>query len=294
MDLYQLKTFVCVAREGSVTRASEVLHLSQPAVSAHIKGIEDALGLTLFERTPRGMSLTPEGERLLERAERTLAVHQDLMDEATRLKGHLTGKLRLGAGGNATHASVGKLVTTLSERCPDVEVVLRHGTSQEIVAGLHNGSLDAGFYNEPGEAQPDLEAFEVARFTIFVVAAKGQFNASHGPDWSALGEHPWVYPTASACCGRTAESLFRAHHIRPKRIISVDREDVTRTLVAGGIGVGLLHADTALEASRRGEVDLLFEAPAQVRVVFAYLANRARDPLLVAAASILQDRPLKT
>src|SRR5207237_3000722 len=95
MDIYQLKTFVAVAREGSITRASEVLHLSQPAVSAHIKAIEDALGLALFERTPRGMSLTHDGQRLLAKAEQALAVHQELMDEATRIKGHLTGTLRL-------------------------------------------------------------------------------------------------------------------------------------------------------------------------------------------------------
>jgi DNA-binding transcriptional LysR family regulator len=50
MDIYQLKTFVVVAREGSVTRASEILHLSQSAVSAHIKAIEDALALALFDR----------------------------------------------------------------------------------------------------------------------------------------------------------------------------------------------------------------------------------------------------
>lgn len=65
MDIYQLRTFVVVAREGSVTRASDVLHLSQPAVSAHIKAMEDGLGLSLFERTPRGMSLTQDGQRQL-------------------------------------------------------------------------------------------------------------------------------------------------------------------------------------------------------------------------------------
>ena len=76
MDFYQLKTFVTVAREGSVTRASERLHLSQPAVSAHIKALEDALGLTLFERTPRGMSLTADGRRLVVKAELALSAHR--------------------------------------------------------------------------------------------------------------------------------------------------------------------------------------------------------------------------
>src|SRR5882724_1511214 len=107
MDLHQLRTFVVVAREGSITRASELLHLSQPAVSAHIKAIEDALDLTLFERTSRGMSLTPDGERLLAKAERTLGAHQELMDEAKRIKGRLTGRLRFGAGSNGNNEAIG-------------------------------------------------------------------------------------------------------------------------------------------------------------------------------------------
>ena len=289
MDLYQLKTFIAVARERSITRASELVHLSQPAVSAHIKAIEDALGLTLFDRTPRGMTLTADGERLLAKAERTLAAHQELMDEATRIKGHLTGKLRLGAGSNSNHEVIGRLLTALSEHCPDVEVALKHGTSLDILAGLRNGTLDAGFYNEAGEPEGDLATLEVSQFRIDVVASPGLVAASARLDWKALAELPWIYPTASACCGRTAESLFKTHHVRPKRIISVDREDVTRTLIAGGIGIGLLHADTARAAERRGEVELLFESPTLVRVLFAHLASRAADPLLAAASTIMQD-----
>jgi DNA-binding transcriptional LysR family regulator len=289
MDIYQLKTFVVVAREGSITRASELLHLSQPAVSAQIKAVEDALALALFERTARGMSLTSEGQRLLVKAEQTLAVHQELMDEATRIKGHLTGKLRLGAGSNSNHEAIGRLLTLLSERCPEVEVALKHGTSMEILAGLRNGSLDAVFYNEAGAPEPDLATVEVSRFTTYVVARPGLVAGSDPVAWGALAELPWIYPTSSACCARTAEGLFKTHRIRPKRILSVDREDVTRTLIAGGIGVGLLHADTARKAQARGEVDLLFECQDLVRVLFATLVSRADDPLLTAAASIVRE-----
>jgi DNA-binding transcriptional LysR family regulator len=242
MDLHQLKTFVAVAREGSVTRASELLHLSQPAVSAHIKAIEDLVGLALFERTSRGMSLTNEGRRLLVKAEQMLAVHQEFMDEATRSKGRIAGKLRVGAGSNSNHEAVGRLLTRLSERCPEVEVALKHGTSAEILAGIKSGNLDAGFYNEPDEPDSALTTVEVSRFSIYLVAPAGRVAVSDPPEWSALGEMSWIYPAASACCGRAAEGLFKTNHIRPKRIISVDREDLTRTLIAGGIGVGLLHA----------------------------------------------------
>src|SRR5579859_4676017 len=79
MEIHQLRTFVAVAREGSITRASELLHLSQPAVSAHIKAMEEALGVTLFERTSRGMDLTTDGQRIRAKAEQTLGAHQELM-----------------------------------------------------------------------------------------------------------------------------------------------------------------------------------------------------------------------
>lgn len=290
MDIYQLKTFVTVAREGSITRASGLLHLSQPAVSAHIKAMEDTLGVSLFERTPRGMSLTHDGQRLLAKAEQTLAAHDELMAEAMRSKDELTGKLRLGAGSNSSNEAIGVLLTVLSERCPGVEVALKHRTSQEILAGIRNGSLDAGFYNEPGEAPPDLTTVEVAQFAIYLVAAPGVVAASRRQDWKAIAELPWIYPTESACCSRTAERLFASHRFRPRRVISADRQEVTKTLVVSGIGVGLLHADAARDAERRGEVELLFEAETRVRVLFAHLAGRAQDPVLVAASSIMRAR----
>ena len=73
MELYQLTTFVAIAREGSLTRAAERVFTSAPAVSAQLKALEDELGVKLFERTSRGMALTEAGQRLLEEAERTLA-----------------------------------------------------------------------------------------------------------------------------------------------------------------------------------------------------------------------------
>jgi DNA-binding transcriptional LysR family regulator len=288
VDIYQLRTFVVVAREGSVTRASEALHLSQPAVSAHIKTMEEGLGLSLFERTPRGMSLTHQGERLLAKAERTLAAHQELMDEASRDRGELIGKLRLGAGTNSNNEAIGRLLTVLSERHPGVEVALKHGTSQQILADIRNGTLDAGLYNDPGRPDPDLATLEVSQFKIYLVAAPGVVAPSPRLDWASLAELPWIYPASSACCGRTAEDLFKLHRIKPKRIVSVDRQEVSKTLIAGGIGVGLLHADSAKAGQRRGEVEILFEAETVVRVFFAYLESRKRDALLEAAASIIQ------
>ncbi|AJQ93464.1 LysR family transcriptional regulator [Gynuella sunshinyii] len=288
MEIHQLKTFMTVAREGSISRAAETLCLSQPAVSAHIKAIEDTFGLILFERTPRGMSLTREGEQLLRKTEQTLGAHQDLLTEAARLKGRLNGKLHIGNSSTASTEALGRLMIALSERCPEVELVVQHGNTAELLKGIRNGSLDAGFYNDSHLPDEDISSLEVGRFSIFLAAPPGLVDTSEPVDWQALAQLPWICPTVQSCCKQAADHLFEAHNIRPQRIISIDREAVTRTLIGGGVGVGLLHADSAREAQLRGEIEIICEAQKHVRVLFAHTRKRVHDPLLMMARSILQ------
>jgi len=288
MEIHQLKTFIAVAREGSITRASEQLYLSQPAVSAHIKAIEDTLNLILFERTPKGMSLTLDGERLLAKAELTLAAHRELLEEATRIKGSLTGKLRIGAGGNVSTELLGRLLVMLSERCPEVDVSLQHGSSQNILKGVRDGNLDGGFYNESGTSDIDLATTEISSFGIYLAAPPEFMMDTLSVNWQGLEEVSWICPPVNTCCGVAAERLFKQHNIQPKRMISIDSEKVTRTLIAGGVGVGLLHGATAKDAEACGEFKLLCQAQESVSVLFAYLKGRDNDPLLLAVNSILE------
>lgn len=291
MDIHQLRTFVTVAREGSITRASEILHLSQPAVSAHIKAIEDSLGLSLFERSARGMSLTHDGRRLLEKAEQTLAAHQALLAEAARVKGRTAGKLVLGAGRNSSELSIARLIAQVSERLPELELSVQDGGSHQILERILRGELDAGCYNEPGEPPRELRAHELSRFGVCVAAAPGLVAPAQKRDFRALAELPWIFPTASSCCGTAAKALFEAQQIRPARIIDVDRESMTRSLVESGAGVGLLHRETATLAQAEGELEVLYETPTVVRVLFAYLASRAQDPRLASVVSLLTTDP---
>jgi DNA-binding transcriptional LysR family regulator len=280
MEIHQLKTFLAVAREGSITRASEQLYLSQPAVSAHVKAIEDTLGLTLFQRTPQGMCLTADGQRILIKVEQTLSAHQHIFEEATRMKGRLTGNLRIGIGCQSAPQALGELLTKLAERYPDVDISLQHGASADVIEGIRQGRLDAGFYSEAGEAESIFHTVEVDQFSIYLTAPAGLINLSLPVDWKELESLPWICPASSTCCGRAAETLFDRHDIRPEKMISIDREQVTKTLIAGRVGVGLLHTDTAREAQLSGEVDILCEAHKSAKILFACLNQRIDDPLL--------------
>lgn len=252
--------------------------------------LEEELGIELFARSARGMQLTPDGERMLARAERTMASHRELLDEATRIKGRLSGRFRIGAANNLSSNAIGKLIAGLAERHPDVEPVLMHYTApDDIMEALRSQALDAGFYNELSEPANDLTTMQVDSFGIFL-AAPAQVSLGKGPvDWRTLENLPWILPGPRSCCGSAAEALFLRHQFRPKQVISVDKEAVTRTLIAGGVGVGMLHTSTANEAKALGEVDLLLMARSDVRVVFAPERNRTEDPFLRASQAILQE-----
>lgn len=96
MDLQQLRTFVAISQEGNLTRASDKLCLSQPAVSAQLKALEDELSLKLFERAVRGMKLTPAGRILLEEARSALSAARKICTRARELVGRIEGEFKLG------------------------------------------------------------------------------------------------------------------------------------------------------------------------------------------------------
>ncbi|AFO93380.1 LysR family transcriptional regulator (plasmid) [Phaeobacter inhibens] len=287
MDISQLKTFVTVAREGSITRASELLFRSQPAVSAHIKTMEDTLGLTLFQRTPRGMSVTTDGQRLLVEARQLLDNHQKFLEEASRLRGRLAGQLRVGAGRNLGSTEVSRLLADLSKNFPDLEVALQHGTSSSVLDDIRNGRLDAGFFIDPDEAHTDLETLEISHFSVYLAAAPDLVSERSDLDWTRLETLPWIYPTYSSCCGRIAERLFKENGIQPARIINVDDETITRTLIASGAGIGLVHVSSAGTEPVSGDIALLLEVRKSTRVLFAHLASRAKDPIISAVRDLL-------
>ncbi|MEP3245983.1 MAG: substrate-binding domain-containing protein [Sneathiella sp.] len=233
------------------------------------------------------MSLTAHGKKILVKAQQTLKSHQEPLEEASRIKGSLTGKLRLGAGDGIAAEALGHLLLELSKRHKSVDVVVQHGTSSEILTALLNGTLDAGFYKESGLPDPKLKTTEVANFGIYLAAPPGLVDRSNGIDWKALKKLPWICPTSSTCCGRAADALFQSQQIKPEKIISIDREAVTRTLIAGGVGLGLLHVNTAHEAEQKGEVELICKTETAVSVLFAYQESCQDDPVLKAANSIL-------
>lgn len=292
MDIYQLKTFVTIAAEGSITKASELLFLSQPAVSAHIKALEDELGLQLFNRTAKGMSLSAQGLALLAKAEQLLQLQKELLLDAKRLKGELHGCIRLGSNRGASAKLLGQLLNQLSTLYPQLDIRMQYGSSVEIQQAVLQGKVDAGFYTsiKPDQA---LHTIEVDSYGIYIAAPPAWVNKATPPDWQQLAQLPWVLPEPDTCCGRAAATLFASKAFYPEKVIKVDQEQMTRALIAGAVGIGLLHSDSALDAELKGEVQLLGQTDQQVKLWFSCQQHRMQQPQLKAVIELIQQLVIK-
>lgn len=286
MDIHQLKSFAAVANEGSIRRASELLFLSQPAVSAHIKAMEELLDVSLFERTPSGMTLTEEGARLLPKAQHTLQAHQRFLEEAKQVKHSISGKLSVGIAANTSSQALGKLVTQLSERYPEIQIDIQHAPSLDIQSGLINGRYDVAFYNESAAPRPEQSVIQVAQFGVDLVAVNNLLEKNKQHSWDYLMQQTWVIPSPNTCCGKLAEQLFQQQGFTPRKLIRVDDEKALQTLISGGVGIGLLHQDVMQQPHLINELDTIMTIKKTVPVYFTYLKRRALEPIINATYQI--------
>jgi Transcriptional regulator len=153
MELRQLRVFEAVVRHRTVTDAAVALDMAPSSVSAQIRALERSLGVTLFERTARGMRLTGPGERLLDWAHR-------LLDQAEQARREVTGRahtVRLGALETIAAVYAPRVLARLAERRPAVRVEVRPSVSRdELLADVAAGRLDAALLLDTGDALGDL------------------------------------------------------------------------------------------------------------------------------------------
>lgn len=252
MEIYQLKTFIAVATEGNLTRASERVFTSPPAVSAQVKALEDELGVRLFDRTTRGMSLTAAGLRLLAEAQRTIAAAHALQSTAAQIRGQARGTVRMGTVSDPVSLRLGEVFVRLAERHPEVALQLHQGVSLRTVQAVRRGDLDCAYVLNEHERLDGLEVRRLQPVDIVVVLPP-QRAASVTAALEEIAQEPWV--TTPPDCGLRLqlETFFRRAGRELPNGPMADTEGAVRGMVASGLGAGLMRRDQADDAERLGQ-----------------------------------------
>jgi DNA-binding transcriptional LysR family regulator len=272
MELYQLRTFLAIARTGNLTRAAANLATSQPAVSAQLKALEEELGVALFSRNARGMELTPAGAVLCAKAEEVQARAAELLALAGTLSGKVIGTARIGLNTDAGVLRIPELVDAVAARAPHIDLQLVHGTSAGVVRDVAAGLLTAGFVFG-GHGNPALDALALAWIELVIAApATWAERLAAAQDQALAG--PWVWPPRECPYHGAAIALARGNGAEAPGGVTADDEATMLRLVEAGSGIALVPAPLAREAEAGGQVAVVRSTGAEVTLSFVW---RARD-----------------
>lgn len=198
LDMTLLRTFAAVADQRSMTRASRVLHLTQGAVSQQVARLEELVGDALLRREPRGLRLTPAGERLLGRARALLALNDEIWSEIEG--GVAAGPVRLGLPYDLVGTHLAPALRSYCENLPGVDLSLTCLPSPDLLEAVRDGRLDAAVVEEPLGAESG-ETLAVDRL-VWVGARGGRAHDRTPLPLSLVAETCVFRPLVLSALGR--------------------------------------------------------------------------------------------
>ncbi|MBM5573761.1 LysR family transcriptional regulator [Deefgea sp. CFH1-16] len=280
MEIYQLRTFVTVAQQGHLTQAAELLHLSQPAVTAQIKALEEEFGVALFERYPGGVQLTEAGKLILPDAQQILAQARSLLYRAKALQNEPKGKVRIGTIGVPGRLKLGPWLAQLRESYPLLTVQTTHGISVGILNEVRKKMLDAGFYlgRNPYQNVNTVPLSEIG----FCVALPPTMAYLQDADWKTLGSALWLGLSQFTSLADISQELWRSQNIAPKLVGEFDEEATLLELIKSGVGIAILAERTAHRYAADGSIVLWRNGEVATRALlqFIYSSDREKDPMI--------------
>jgi len=237
-----VRTFAEVVRQASFSRAAETLHLSQPAVSHHIRHLEQTLGARVLERVGRRAFPTAAGEVLLEHAGRAFAELEAARQAIQRMRGVVAGRVRIGTGATASTYVLPEALRRLRARHPELDLVIVTGNSADLAAAVAAGHLDLAVLTLPVRGR-QLVAVPFRRDPQVAIAAPDHRWPRHGALRAAdLAETPLILYERGGTIRRVIDAWFQRASVRPRVAMELGNVEATKRLVAAGLGVSVISA----------------------------------------------------
>jgi aminoethylphosphonate catabolism LysR family transcriptional regulator len=246
----QLKAFHAVARDGSFSRAAERLALTQPAISDHIRKLEENYGVQLFLRQARGVALTDLGRKLYAIAERQFEAETQAVELLSRARVLEEGQLTIGADA-AVH--VLPQIARFRDRYPGIVLRLVSGNSAELLTGLEDFSIDVAVTAE----RPSSESFLAKRLRqdrlVAVAARASPWAKPARMSFAKLAELPLILREEGSVTRRLLLDELRHRSLKPTIALDIESREAAREAAAQGLGLvvmseGELTPDPRLRA----------------------------------------------
>lgn len=234
MDIKQLKTFICIAETGSLSAASDRLRIAQPALSRQIKLLEHEIGVQLFLRHARGMTLTETGQTFFKSISKLIYQLEKSVDDISSVKGEIKGTVNIGFLPSSNMDFITRFVGRVKKQLPDVKLNLVEGFSGNLIEWLQGGSLDISFLNGPAK-DLHISSKELIYEDIVLISAKGTLpQLGENIVLSDLAQLPLALPNRTHGIRILIDRIIQKFNIELDVALHVDSIAILRSLVRSG------------------------------------------------------------
>ncbi|WP_212950116.1 LysR family transcriptional regulator [Paenibacillus cookii] len=260
-ELY--KVFYWAAKTGSLTQAAKALYLTQPSVSHAIKQLEERVGLTLFYRNAKGVSLTQEGKILFSYIEQSQILISLAEEKMEALKSLESGELRIGGSDSLFKHYLLPYLEDFHVRYPGIKLHLKHGTTPEVISYLKEGRIDLGVVRMP-IVDAQLEVTESTELQDCFVA--GERYAELGGQTLTMEElmkYPIILFSRNSRVRMAINELFEKYGHELKPDIEVGSVDLLIEFARRGLGISYVTREFVAKELKEGS---LFEVKLDVEI----------------------------
>ena len=243
MDLRQLRTFVAVAEQGTVSKAALRLHVAQPALSRQIAALEDELGVKLFDRVRRRLVLTGEGEQLLADCRSVLGAVGSLSERAQQFRRGDSGVLRVAATPQMIDGVFSSFLHRYAARRPKVEIRLTEAAGPGLLAMLERGELHVCITTRQAMQvdMRDFDSFELPPIELLAASHGALRIDKHGSvDIARLADHPLLLLETNFFVRTAFDAACRLAGFRPKTFMESRTPHTLLALAEAGHGVAVV------------------------------------------------------
>ncbi len=241
MDLANLNAFIAIAETGSFSEAGERLHLTQPAVSKRIAGLEQQLGVRLFDRLGREIGLTQAGRALLPRAYQILNVLDDTRRALTNLSGEVSGRLTLATSHHIGLHRLPALLRAFTRAHPQVALDIQFLDSEVAYEEVLHGRAELAVITLAPETRDPIRATAVWDDPLdFVAAPEHPLARSQAISLADVAQHPAVFPGGNTFTHHIVQRLFEAQGLTPNIAMSTNYLETIKMMVSIGLAWSVL------------------------------------------------------
>lgn len=248
-----LRTFITIAEVKNFTKASEILHISQPSVSLQVKNLEKEFGTELFIRSPKHVQITPTGEILYKRAKQLRSLYEQTKEEIVAYHHKIQGVLVIGASFTIGEFILPSLLKKVQDFYPELELQIIIGNTEEIIEKVRMFQVDIGLI----EGQTNDTELQIQPFMedeLVLISSPTHMSLEECVDIHELHDQQWIIREDGSGTNEYVKHFIRTNGLKVKRLMTISSNQGIKESVINGMGISLLSSYVVERERKHGEL----------------------------------------